>query len=199
MRSDDRRVRRTRAALAEALITLVIEVGYEAVTIRSLTERAGVGYATFFRHYPDKDALLRDVLDVVLEDLLLLLGVNGQGRETTSSAADGAVIFRYVQEHAALVRVLLETSNSMRRLREQGVKSALAANTMRPDAAVPAEIAAEHMVMSIAQLIHWWLEQEMPYTPERMGQICADLIIQPTASLAFLPFPATPLPDPPAA
>lgn len=36
----DLRVRRTRAMLRNALISLVAEVGYEAVTVRGLTERA---------------------------------------------------------------------------------------------------------------------------------------------------------------
>ena len=191
MRRDDRRVRRTRAALAQALITLTIEQGYDAVTIRSLTKHAGVSYATYFRHYADKDALLRDVLDVVLGELLALLGVQGQARGVvTSPAEDGAVIFCYVQEHAALIRVLLETSNShifMRRLREQGVQSTLAANQPHPAATVPPELAADHLVMSTIAMIRWWLEHDMPYPPERMGQICADLIIQPAIALAFLP------------
>src|SRR5205809_797707 len=47
----DRRVRRTQQLLAEALIALTLEKGYEAVTIRDITKRADVGYATFFRHY----------------------------------------------------------------------------------------------------------------------------------------------------
>src|SRR5258708_24160624 len=65
----DRRVKRTQNLLAKALIALTLEKGYEAVTIRDITERADIGYATFFRHYHDKDALLREVLDVVLSEL----------------------------------------------------------------------------------------------------------------------------------
>ena len=44
----DRQVKRTEDLLAKALIALSLEKGYEAVTIRDLTERADVGYATFF-------------------------------------------------------------------------------------------------------------------------------------------------------
>src|SRR5437667_12756071 len=69
----DRRVRRTQHLLARALIALTLEKGYEAVTIRDITECADIGYATFFRHYRDKDELLEDVLDVVLAELIDLL------------------------------------------------------------------------------------------------------------------------------
>ncbi|HEY7418111.1 MAG TPA: TetR/AcrR family transcriptional regulator, partial [Ktedonobacteraceae bacterium] len=73
MEIQDRRVRRTQQLLAKALIALTLEKGYEAVTIRDITERADIGYATFFRHYHDKDELLRGVLDVVLTELTDLL------------------------------------------------------------------------------------------------------------------------------
>jgi AcrR family transcriptional regulator len=50
MDTHDRRVKRTQSALAKALIALTLEKGYDAVTIRDITERADIGYATFFRH-----------------------------------------------------------------------------------------------------------------------------------------------------
>src|SRR5437762_14310178 len=69
----DRRVRRTQHLLARALIALTLEKGYEAVTIRDITERADLGYATFFRHYHDEDELLEAFLEVVMAELIDLL------------------------------------------------------------------------------------------------------------------------------
>ena len=63
----DRRVERTENLLANALIALSLEKGYEAITIRDITERADIGYATFYRHYHDKDELLAEVVEVVLD------------------------------------------------------------------------------------------------------------------------------------
>src|SRR5436305_881654 len=105
MITQDRRVKRTQQLLARALIALTLEKGYESVTIRDLTERADVGYATFFRHYHDKDELLQDVLDVVLEELTTLLSPAGPGADPK---AVGVVLFRYVQEQSEVVRVLLD-------------------------------------------------------------------------------------------
>src|SRR5437879_10701472 len=100
----DRRVRRTQHLLARALIALTLEKGYETVTIRDITERADIGYATFFRHYRDKEELLEDVLDVVLAALIDLLCPATPGADPT---AFGLLLFRYVQAHSALVRLLL--------------------------------------------------------------------------------------------
>lgn len=54
----DRRVRRTRDNLHRALIELMIERGYDRVTVSDVIERADVGRSTFYAHYRDKDDLL---------------------------------------------------------------------------------------------------------------------------------------------
>src|SRR6185312_4355849 len=105
MEVQDRRVKRTQNLLAKALIELTLEKGYEAVTIRDITERADVGYATFFRHYHDKDALL---LEVVLAELIDLLPLSPEADPATV----GTLIFRYVQQQSEVVRVLLSSRGS---------------------------------------------------------------------------------------
>ena len=46
------RVRRTQKLLREALIVLIEERGFEAITVGELTERAMVSRAAFYRNYP---------------------------------------------------------------------------------------------------------------------------------------------------
>lgn len=185
MAIQDRRVRRTQHALATALIALTLQKGYDTITIRDITECADVGYATFFRHYPDKDALLHDVLDVVLNELMEML-------PSLSSDVDpatvGTLLFRYVQEHSELVRVLLSTrvpSSMVRHIVERSTQGVLSNNGPREDSPVPTAIAASHLVTSSIALIQWWLEHEMPYSVERMGTIYRELIILPTKQVAF--------------
>lgn len=189
MDRNDRRVKRTQNLLAKALISLTLEQGYETVTIRDITERADIGYATFFRHYPDKEALLQDVIEVVLAELMALLDGQAQDPE-----AQGLLIFRYVQEHSELCRVLLSSRSSsalQRQIRAAGVRSTLAQHQSRPDSQVPAEIAANHLVAASIALIQWWLEHTMPYPPERMAAIYRELIVMPTRALAFEAHPNT--------
>src|SRR5258707_13545966 len=97
----DRRVRRTQRLLARALIALTLEKGYEAVTIRDITERADIGYATFFRHYHDKDELLQDVLDVVLPESIELLC---PAKSATDAAAIGVLPFGDVEHKSDVVQ-----------------------------------------------------------------------------------------------
>jgi AcrR family transcriptional regulator len=61
----DRRVRKTRKALRDALIELILEEGYAAVTVQDIAARADVGRTTFYAHFVDKDDLLMSGLEDV--------------------------------------------------------------------------------------------------------------------------------------
>lgn len=196
-RGEDRRVRRTRRALAEALIALTQECDFAAVTVRAIAARAGVGYATFFRHYPAKEALLAEVLDVVIDEVIALLhpdlaaptgtaaalaaGAAGRTASADTEAALGTRLFCYARDHAAICRVLLRGPGAdllLARIVARGTALALAEGRRGGDA-VPPEIAAHHLVTATLSLLGWWLEHDMPYPPERMGAIYRDLIAAP--------------------
>ena len=192
---EDRRVWRTRRALAEALIALTQERDFAAVTVRAIAARADVGYATFFRHYPDKEALLAEVLDVVIDEVIALLDLDftaaaadqdsplaqGEVAVTDREAALGTRLFRYARDHAAICRVLLRGPGAallLERIVARGTALALAEGR-RGGGTVPPEIAAHHLVTATLSLLGWWLEHDMPYPPERMGAIYRDLIAAP--------------------
>lgn len=69
----DKRSERTRQALAAALIQLMLEEGYEAVTVHRVAARAGVGRSTFYLHFADKRELLRRSLLAPSTQLLRLV------------------------------------------------------------------------------------------------------------------------------
>jgi len=54
----DRRARRTRHALTQALLSLGAEKRFAEIEIQELARTAGVGRSTFYAHYADKDAFL---------------------------------------------------------------------------------------------------------------------------------------------
>lgn len=178
----DPRVQRTQTALAKAMIALTLERGYAAITIRDLAERAGIGYATFFRHYPDKAALLDEVLAVFVSELLALLAAGGTA---ASPAERGTLIFRYIEAHEPLARVLLASQDLAGLTRRLATLSAAHLPAAAPTASglpIPAEIAAQHLVVASIGLIQWWLDHGRPYPAERMGEIYAALVIEPAGA-----------------
>lgn len=175
----DRRVKRTHKLLQDALVGLTLEKGFDAVTIRDITERADVGYATFFRHYPDKDALLADVLEAMKDEFQNLLAPYSMVNDPEKT---GTLLFDYVEQNCDLCRVLLDSTDTMSLLKpvyEIGMSDDTLRLNLSEQRSVPLEIAVTHLMSSLVMLLRWWLEHNMPYPPERMGQIAAELIIRP--------------------
>jgi len=65
----DRRVQRSRARLHRALVALILERGWDRVSVRDVCIRAGVGRSTFYAHFADKEDLLIGGLDDVRDGL----------------------------------------------------------------------------------------------------------------------------------
>ena len=66
----DRRVSRTRTALQQAHLGLILKQGYETTTVEDICEAANVGRSTFYAHFRGKDDLKRSGLDQLRAQLL---------------------------------------------------------------------------------------------------------------------------------
>jgi AcrR family transcriptional regulator len=65
----DRRTRRSRQALHEALVALTLERGWDRVTVQAVCDHARVGRSTFYLHFADKEDALVGGLEHVRDDL----------------------------------------------------------------------------------------------------------------------------------
>jgi AcrR family transcriptional regulator len=66
----DPRIRRTRQLLQDALRRLLEQKGFDDITVQDITEAATLNRATFYAHYPDKFALLEELIRVSFLQLL---------------------------------------------------------------------------------------------------------------------------------
>jgi AcrR family transcriptional regulator len=179
MEKIDRRIKRTQKLLQEALIAVTLEKGFDAVTVRDITDRADVGYATFYRHYPDKETLLADVLETMSKEFQVLLAPASM---ITDPEKIGVLLFEFVYENADLCRVLFNSTNTMvllQPVQEIGLQEMTTLFKGQTDGSIPMDLAASHLITSLVMMIRWWLDQGTPYSPEKMGKIAAQLIIQP--------------------
>ena len=53
----DRRIQKTKKLLSEALISLILEKGYDIVTVQDIIDKANVGRSTFYAHFESKEQL----------------------------------------------------------------------------------------------------------------------------------------------
>ncbi len=179
----DRRVRRTRAALAKALLTLIETKEYDAITIQQITDAADLNRATFYLHYANKEELLTDSLEAMFDELVAQFSDIVEKRPLWEDATAELAIFNHIAEHASLYKVLLSE-------RGQGyviyrivdyiaayAKSQTGAH-LPPESALnlPKEIISHHVAGSIFALVSWWVQNDMPYEPEYMAsavnQLC---------------------------
>jgi len=182
----DRRVRRTRKLLKGALVEVTLEKGYQNVTIQDVTERADIGYRTFFRHFSGIDELLVAVGQETLHELRDILVFPSKIDSSLAGGAhekNGQVLFNFIQKTPEIFQVLFL---------ERGVRFCLqpvfeaACQDMDQllstvsDLRFPQEIVANHLIASIFELIRWWLLNDMHHSPEEMGEIMYKLIITPT-------------------
>ena len=182
MEKMDRRVARTRRLLGEALLELIQEKQFDTITIRDITERGDIGYATFFRHYDSKEDLLSEQLEQMIRQLEQMAGEHTEDyfeREET-------LFYRHMQDNELLYRSLLAGNVNVqvhRRLRDTLIRVVgphMERHARDLTLQVPLEIAVNHVAAAALELAGWWLENGMPYRPEKMGHIYRQLIIQGT-------------------
>jgi AcrR family transcriptional regulator len=186
-RKPDRRVHRTRNQLREALFSLVLEKGYESVTVEEITERADLGRTTFYLHYRDKDDLLMESIGELVDDLIDQMArlpfeewrlESGDAITTASPAI--VLPFEHVAKHANLYRIIMRgegTYSVSRRLRQiiiqasDGLIHVLIEKEeliIRPQ--VPMDVFLNYLAGSWMGLVTWWLEHNnIPYTPQEMA------------------------------
>lgn len=186
----DRRVRRTRRKLRQALIDLIIEQGYDNITIQKITDRADLSRATFYLHYKGgKDELLAHSLESMFDELI-------EAQQPTEGDPHGwlyaepvpsLLAFEHVAEYSTLYKALL--------LGERGVASVmhhvlmylarlmlrdiecLMSHSERPQPRLPLPIIAHAAAGSLYSVILWWLENDLPHTPTRMANAFHQLML----------------------
>lgn len=174
--SDARQVR-SRNALTRALLELLEEKPFDQLTIREISARAGTGYATFFRHYPTKEALLSDVASEEIADLLnrtIPVLHDSDSHESTRA------LCRHVAEHRNLWVALL-TGGAAGILREEFVRQAreLPREFAEVKSWLPADLGVVYGAGATIDLLAWWLSQDEVYPPEQIAAILNRLVIAP--------------------
>ena len=177
----DPRVTKTRAALAEAVLALAAEKPFADVTITEIAERAGVGYASFFRHYKDKDALLSAVADALVDDLTSIIMPAMQNDDTATASL---AICRYVDENRSISRALL-AGGAETTVRRHIVARSIEHSTIwnAPPGEVPAELLVTHSVVASLGLLTWWLDQGKDVSVEAMARIVDRLVMGPVRAM----------------
>jgi AcrR family transcriptional regulator len=187
----DRRARRTRRQLKEALFALILEKGYDAVTIEEITSRADLGRTTFYLHYKDKEDLLVESMDSIAAELIDRLpppawNVAGMPGEAGRVLDAIRVTFQHAAENAQLYRIILRGEGAIQANRRiHGIISKQAAETIsggvKQDSLhpqVPVDVFSSYFAGTLLATVTWWLDADMPYPPDEMAEMFRMLFFQ---------------------
>jgi AcrR family transcriptional regulator len=167
----------------------MLEKEIDDITIQEITERAEIGYRTFFRHFSGKDELLKDVLGSTMMELRELMTPSTPGILVDSNFHSCQFqgkcgSFQRIQEHCDVYSVLLRSERtfveSVMAFAAQGMEANLG-SLIEPNISI--EIMANHMAWATLALVRWWLDSDMPYSPEVMGEYSFRLVVQPIRDL----------------
>ncbi len=186
----DRRVNRTRKALKEALTDLILQKGYEAVTVQDVIDRADVGRSTFYAHFIDKD----DLLMAIFGDLEV------PGPDTTSWKPDdpafgwtlelfrhfgsGKRLFKAVASSQSGALARRETTQWLAKLAHAELSRLRASRRLDP---VKLETVVSFLVGTFIGFMDWWMReenQELP--PEQVDHAFRALVLPGLANVLEL-------------
>jgi AcrR family transcriptional regulator len=171
---DDRRVRRTRGALKEALVDLIVERGWDGFSVQVLCERADVGRSTFYLHYADKEEVLSGGFADLGKELRAQLARCGASGPLAFSRG----LLDHAHEHLRVFRALVG-----RRAAHivQGKLRALVLELVREDLAarLPAgarrDAAVAFLAGALFELLIWSLGAKPPTTAEEADALFHEL------------------------
>jgi AcrR family transcriptional regulator len=181
----DRRAVRSRRALREALIALILEKGYESITVQDITDRADLNRGTLYLHYRDKqDLLLSSSNEVYAELLAQFTPISARNMSMDIPERHLTIVFQHVAANADYYRVMLGQHGVpafITRLRHlvsqvsldrlQALQQLVAAKPF------PAELVGGFSGGAVIGVLEWWLENNMPMTPEELARSTLQLTV----------------------
>jgi len=176
MTKTDRRVERTRELLQKALIELISERGYDAITIQDIVDRAQVGRTTFYLHYNSKDELFLSCHEAIVREFHLGL-LHPLSREELLSPdipADMTSAYQHLEEGRALLYPIFQGKDSqliLRQIRDRSareIEANLRAIFAEADSTIPLDMLANYLAGAQIALMQWWLEKRHPHTPDNL-------------------------------
>lgn len=156
----DRRVARTRALLQDALVALIPEFGYAAITVEDICEKANVGRSTFYTHYAGKDELRSATIDAHVRSLTHRR-VSAEPQASDRLFAFSLPMFEHALAFRALHCVLLSSSgdtihDEIRERVRRAVRSELGEKRVGATE-VPAEFAVQFISGAFLAVLAWWI------------------------------------------
>jgi len=182
-KKEDRRVRRTKKLLTQALTELMQQKQVKEITVKELTDLADMNRGTFYLYYKDIFDMLEKIEDQMFEALDRIVSLQ-EGEDMTRQARPILLkLFRFIEENQEICRVLLSPNGDMSFLhrlndvlREKCLQYYQA--TLRTPGEEEINYHYSFIVFGIAGLIRAWVARGCAETPEQMADLAERMILR---------------------
>ena len=172
-----RRRAQTRKLLVDSALRLVLERGYESISIQDITDLADLGRGTFYIHFKDKE----DAVWAAFQDQFQQLEQYAHrklDRQMPQVEYYGLLnMFEHAARNRDIYRVMFGSQGSSRlAIRAQDFLVDVFLYDIRnapPDTErgfnLPHEFEAQLLAGMLSRLFYWWLETDNGYSAEQMA------------------------------
>lgn len=175
----DRRAQRTRERLQKALMELIAERGYDAITIQDIVDRADMGRTTFYLHYNSKDELFMSCHEAVIKEfhLGLLHPLSREELLSPETPPQLSLAYAHLEDGRASLYTIFQGKDSqiiLRQIRDRSAR-AIEENLRRVfdqvESNMPLDMLANYLVGAQIALMQWWLEKKRaPSTSKKLAE-----------------------------
>ena len=181
--------------LADSFKELVLEKPVEKITIKEITDRAGVIRVTFYNHFQDKYELLEWICREEIVSPTKILFQNNMRREAVTFIFTAILKNKEFYSHVAHTQGQNSFSSTVRQLVSETIEEQFLTNKIGKHekySLLTAKWIADYYAMSLTYILMSWIERDMDIPPEDMVNIY-EYVAQ--HSLISLPEAVRKLPD----
>lgn len=182
----DRRIIRTKQGIQEALTELLEKKSIDKISVKEITDIAGINRGTFYLHYVDKyDLMEKSMNQLMIEisetgfNILNLAQRNIHSELSRKKLIDEfTTLFKYIQKNSRLIKSLTNenSSYSFHHKFNELLKDRLIAKLGSRQKNVPAIYIVSAFSYSIQGIIRTWLESGMEETVDMMGEYTFNIL-----------------------
>jgi AcrR family transcriptional regulator len=160
----DRRIQKSKHAIMEAFVTLVLEKDLENITIGEIAEKANVNRGTIYLHFTDKYDLRDKCLDYYLTQLTQTC-IQDHKVEKLASMSCLVHTFEHLEVNFNFYSSMLSNKESpvFRKRMKEIFKVGLINHLDLSEKKVKKEISIEFLVSAGVGVLEWWIYNSKPY------------------------------------
>ncbi len=170
--------REVKILLADSFKELVLEKAVEKITIKEITDRAGVIRVTFYNHFQDKYELLEWICREEVVSPTVMLFENNMQREAVLFMFTAILKNRQFYRHVAHTSGQNSFESILQQLISEVVEHYFESRTdggKKNRSRLNAKWVADYYSRNLTFILMSWIEKDMETTPEEMVELYAFL------------------------